>query len=149
MSSPATGPVELLAQYLRDLSFEHPDAPHSLSHAGDAVPSVEVDVTYRQIDANVFETLLSITASAKAKEMTLAIIELTYAGTYRLPPVPAEMRESFLMVEAPRDLFPFARAIIGMVTQTAGIPPLLIASPNFADVYRASREAKSKTAATA
>lgn len=149
MSSTASGPIELLAQYLRDLSFEHPDAPHSLNHAGDAVPSVDVDVTFRQIDANVFETQINITATVKAKEMTLAIIELTYAGTYRLPPVAAEIRESFLMVEAPRDLFPFARAIIGMVTQTAGIPPLLIASPNFADVYRASREAKLKTAATA
>lgn len=142
--SNASGTVDLVAHYVRDLSFEHPNAPHSLVTAKDAVPVARVDVSYRQIDATNFESFITITASAKAGDVTVAIIELTYAGTYRLPDVPADLRETFLMVEAPRELFPFARALIGLVTQCAGIPPLLIASPDFAESYRISREQKLK-----
>lgn len=135
---PAT--IELVAHYVRDFSFEHPNAPHSLASARDAIPTADVQVSYRQLDANTFETFLTITASAKAGELVVAVIECSYAGTYRVPPVYSELREAFLMVDAPRDLFPFARALIGMVTQAAGIPPLLIATPNFGESYRISRE---------
>jgi preprotein translocase subunit SecB len=137
-STDAPPTIALLAQYVRDLSFEHPDAPHSLKYASDAVPTVDVEVTYRQLEADVFETILKVTASAKTADKTVAIVELSYGGTYRVPPVVSEMRESFLMVDAPKDLFPFARAIIGLVTQMAGIPPLLIAAPDFANSYRMS-----------
>jgi preprotein translocase subunit SecB len=136
--SPAT--IELIAHYVRDFSFEHPNAPYSLQTARDAVPTADVQVSYRQLDADTFEAFLTITASARAADSVVAVVECSYAGTYRIPPVIAEMREAFLMVDAPRDLFPFARALIGMVTQAAGIPPLLIATPNFADSYRISQQ---------
>lgn len=136
------GTIELIGQYVRDLSFEHPDAPHSLNYAHAATPEADVQVTFRQLDASLFEVLLTISASAKTKDVTVAVIELSYAGTYRLPPIAAELREAFLLVDAPRDLFPFARALIGLVTQAAGIPPLLISAPNFAEVYRISNENK-------
>ena len=97
-------------------------------------------VSYRQLDADTFETFITITASAKTGDAVVAVVECSYAGTYRIQAVIAEMREAFLMVDAPRDLFPFARALIGMVTQAAGIPPLLIATPNFADSYRISQQ---------
>jgi preprotein translocase subunit SecB len=136
--SPAT--IELVAHYVRDFSFEHPNAPYTLQNARDAVPSADVRVSYRQLDADTFETFITITASAKTGDAVVAVVECSYAGTYRVPAVIAEMREAFLMVDAPRDLFPFARALIGMVTQAAGIPPLLIATPNFADSYRISQQ---------
>jgi preprotein translocase subunit SecB len=136
--SPAT--IELVAHYVRDFSFEHPNAPYTLQNARDAVPSADVQVSYRQLDADTFETFITITASAKTGDAVVAVVECSYAGTYRIPAVIAEMREAFLMVDAPRDLFPFARALIGMVTQAAGIPPLLIATPNFADRYRISQQ---------
>jgi preprotein translocase subunit SecB len=136
--SPAT--IELVAHYVRDFSFEHPNAPYTLQNARDAVPSADVQVSYRQLDADTFETFITITASAKTGDAVVAVVECSYAGTYRVPAVIAEMREAFLMVDAPRDLFPFARALIGMVTQAAGIPPLLIATPNFADSYRISQQ---------
>lgn len=136
------GTVELVAHYVRDLSFEHPNAPHSLMTAKDAVPYADVRVSYRQIDAVAFETFITITASAKTADITVAVVELSYAGTYRLPDFEAELRERFLMVDAPRDLFPFARALIGLVTQCAGIPPLLIATPNFQESYRVLLEQK-------
>jgi preprotein translocase subunit SecB len=137
-STDAPPTIALLAQYVRDLSFEHPNAPHSLNYATEAKPHVEVDVTYRQLEADLFESILRVTASAKTEDKTVAVIELSYGGTYRVPPVATEMREHFLMVDAPKDLFPFARAIIGLVTQMAGIPPLLIGTPDFADTYRMS-----------
>jgi preprotein translocase subunit SecB len=135
---PAT--IELLAHYVRDFSFEHPNAPYSFQNAKDAVPLADVQVSYRQLEANLFETFITITASAKAGDIVVAVVECSYAGTYRIPPVAAELREAFLMVDAPRDLFPFARALIGMVTQMAGIPPLLLQAPNFADTYRVSQQ---------
>lgn len=134
------GTVELLAHYVRDLSFEHPNAPHSLQTSRSAVPVADVRVSYRQIDAVTFECFITISASAKAADVTVAVVELSYAGTYRVPEMMPELRERFLMVDAPRDLFPFARALIGLVTQLAGIPPLLIATPDFQESYRVSLE---------
>ncbi|MBM3546921.1 MAG: protein-export chaperone SecB [Alphaproteobacteria bacterium] len=139
------GAVVLLHHYVRDMSFEHPDAPYSFKDAHEAKPLVDVQVTYRQLDAHTFETQLTITASAKREDMVVAVIELSYAGTYRLPAIPHELREVFLMVEAPRELFPFARALIGLVTMQAGIPPLLIVAPNFQDTYRRMNEDRLKS----
>ena len=138
--NPAPGTVELIAHYVRDLSFEHPNAPYSLMTPQDAVPVVDVQVSFRQIEAHIFESFITITASAKAGDVPVAVIELSYAGTYRLPDTSAEDRERFLLVDAPRDLFPFARALIGLVTQCAGIPPLLITAPGFRESYRISSQ---------
>jgi preprotein translocase subunit SecB len=138
--TPAPGTVEMVAHYVRDLSFEHPNAPHSLMTAKDAVPEADVQVSFRQIEAHTFESFITITASAKAGDVAVALVELSYAGTYRLPDISAEARERFLLVDAPRDLFPFARALIGLVTQCAGIPPLLISAPDFQESYRISSQ---------
>ena len=140
MTAQPPSTIELVAQYVRDFSFEHPNAPNSIAFARDAMPTADVQVSYRQLDANTFESFITITASAKTADTVIALVECSYAGTYRVPPIYSELRESFLMVDAPRDLFPFARALIGLVTQAAGIPPLLIATPNFAESYRVSRE---------
>jgi preprotein translocase subunit SecB len=138
--APPSGTIELIHHYVRDLSFEHPNAPHSLIRAKDAVPFIDVQITYRQIDGEHFEALLSITGSVKADDMVVAIVELSYAGIYRFSAMPAELCESFLMVEAPRELFPFARALIALVTLSAGVPPLMIVPPNFQDTYRRMNE---------
>lgn len=130
------GAVELIQHYVRDLSFEHPNAPYSLLQSREAIPDVNVAVTYRQLDAISFETQLTITASAKADDTVVAVVELSYAGAYRMPAMADELRELFLMVDAPRELFPFARALVALVTMSAGIPPLMIVAPNFQDIYR-------------
>ena len=83
-STPPPDTVELLAQYVRDMSFEHPDAPLSINHAGEATPSVDVRVEYGQLGANLFEARLEISASVKTKDLTIAVVELSYAGTYRI-----------------------------------------------------------------
>jgi preprotein translocase subunit SecB len=142
MPTQPPGTIQLVAHYLRDFSFEHPNAPYTLRDAHSAVPTADVQVTYRQLEADVFEVSLTITASAKAGDALVAVVECSYAGTYRVPLMEAEMREAFLMVDAPRDLFPFARAAIGLVTQLAGIPPLLLQGPDFSESYRMSRQQK-------
>jgi preprotein translocase subunit SecB len=148
MTGTANGPIELVAQYVRDLSFEHPNAPHSIDNAHTAVPAVDIEVSYRQIDATNFESSLSITGSIKSGDEVVAVVELSYAATYRIPAMAAELRETFLMVDAARELFPFARALVGMVTQAAGIPPLYISAPNFQEAYRRICEARLQTAKT-
>jgi preprotein translocase subunit SecB len=140
MTTQPPGTIQIVAHYLRDFSFEHPNAPYSLRGAHEAVPTADVQVTYRQLEADVFEVILTITASAKAGDVVVAVIECSYAGTYRVPLMEPEMREAFLMVDAPRDLFPFVRGVIGLVTQLAGIPPLLLQGPDFTESYRVSRQ---------
>jgi len=130
------GAVELVHHYVRDMSFEHPNAPYSLMHAKDAVPEANVEVTYRQLDVVNFESELIITGAAKAGDTVVAVVELSYAGAYRMPDMPTELIEQFLLVDAPRELFPFARALIALITLQAGIPPLMVVAPNFQDSYR-------------
>jgi preprotein translocase subunit SecB len=133
-SAPST--IQLLHQYVRDFSFEHPNAPHSLTSTENVSTTADVEVTYRQLDGFTFESSMKITASAKTGNAVIAVVELLYAGLYRLPELPTQIRESFLMLDAPRDLFPFARALIVMVTQAAGIPPIVVSAPNFQETYR-------------
>jgi preprotein translocase subunit SecB len=134
--TPAPSTIEFLHQYVRDLSFEHPTAPHSLTSTEKVESSADIEVTYRQLDGVTFESSLKITARAKTGDTVIAVVELLYGGLYRLPGFPPEVRESFLMLDAPRDLFPFARALIVMVTQAAGIPPIVVSAPNFQETYR-------------
>jgi preprotein translocase subunit SecB len=134
----AQGPVLIInAQYLRDLSFENPRAPDSL--IGQNSPpevGVEIDVKARQLNPELFEVVLSLQIEARTNNEVTFLIELDYGAVVTIRNAAPEVTAALILVEAPRLLFPFARAIVADATRDGGFPPLLINPVDFADLQR-------------
>jgi preprotein translocase subunit SecB len=125
------------AQYIKDLSFENPRAPQSLQQQP-AAPSVDinVDVNAQPLGPEAFEVVMTVKASAKVNNEALFILELAYGAVVTPLNVPREMLPPVLLVETPRLLFPFARAIVADATQNGGFPPLMINPIDFTELLR-------------
>ena len=132
--------VGIIAQYVKDLSFENPNAPRSFQ--GGLQPQIElnINVNARKAGDDVYEVELKVDATAKAEEMTSFIIELVYGGLFGLRNIPEEALEPFLLVEAPRLLFPFARRIVADATRDGGFPPLMLEPIDFMALYMQQRQ---------
>lgn len=127
----------VIAQYVKDLSFESPGAPQSV-RARAAAPSINISVNVqpRPVQNGELEVELRIDAHAKEGEAVLFAIELVYAGLFRLTNIPAENVPPLAMIECPRLLFPFARQVIADASRNGGFPPLLIDPIDFVQLYR-------------
>ena len=136
---PSSGPQQLIlnAQYIKDMSFENPRAPQSLVQPA-AQPEVEinVDVKARNLNPDVFEVVLTINATARAQGEAVFVVELAYGSVVTIHNATAEMLPMLVLVETPRILFPFARAIIANATRDGGFPPLMINPIDFAELLR-------------
>jgi preprotein translocase subunit SecB len=129
--------IHVLGQYIKDLSFENPQAPKSL-RTGEQAPKLDVNVNVnaRPQSQTEFEIELKLEAKAVRGSETLFIAEVTYAGLFQVRNVPQEHIHPLLLIECPRLLFPFARQIIADATRQGGFPPLMIDPIDFAQLYR-------------
>jgi preprotein translocase subunit SecB len=125
------------AQYVKDLSFEVPNAPGIFGEMQSTPPSINVDISVNagKLVDNVFEVVLGINSSCEVGEHKGFILELAYAGTFTLS-IPEEHRQAVLLIECPRLLFPFARNIIADVTRNGGFPPVMLGIVDFVDMYQ-------------
>jgi preprotein translocase subunit SecB len=143
-TSPA-GPQELIlnAQYIKDLSFENPRAPQSLIQQT-AQPDVEinVDVKANNLGPELFEVVLTINATARAQGETVFLVELAYGSVVTIKNATAELLPMLVLVETPRIVFPFARAVIANATRDGGFPPLMINPIDFAELLRRQQAAQ-------
>ena len=128
--------IRILAQFIRDLSFENPRAPDSLGMAG-AGPQMDVGVEMnaRARQDGFFEVDLKLTASAQKDGAALFHCELLYGGLFQINGVSQEDMELVLMTECPRYLFPFARQIIAESSANGGFPPFMLDPIDFAAIY--------------
>lgn len=127
--------IQVLAQYVKDLSFENPAAPMSLQGQKPAL-EVGVDVQGRGLGTDQYEVVLRVRADAKTGSQTTFVCELTYAGVFMLKGIPQENIQPLLLIECPRLLFPFARRLVADTTRDGGFPPLLLDPIDFAALYR-------------
>ena len=132
--------IRILAQFIRDLSFENPRAPDSL-RAGASQPSIDmgVEMNARGRDDGFFEVDLKLSARATREDGPVFHVELLYGGVFEIVGVPQEELEPVLLVECPRFLFPFARRVIADVTSDGGFPPFMLDPIDFAGVYAARK----------
>jgi preprotein translocase subunit SecB len=141
---PAEGPpgVRVLAQYIRDLSFENPLAPDSL-RAGTAQPQIDlgVELNAKGRPDGFFEVELKLSARAMRESEAVFHVELVYGGLFQIVGVSEQDLEPVLMIECPRFLFPFARRIIADLTGEGGFPPFMLEPLDFAGIYAARRAA--------
>ena len=132
--------IRILAQYVRDLSFENPRAPEAL-RAGAAAPQIElgVQLNAQSREGGVFEVEMKLTAAARRDAEPVFQIELVYAGLFQVVGVEQEDLEQVLMIECPRYLFPFARRLISDLSAEGGFPPLMLEPMDFAAIYLARK----------
>lgn len=141
--TPTAPTIRVLGQYVKDLSFENPNAPASLRGGGQPQIDVAVDVRATPLEQDSFEVELVLTAKADRDGAPLFIGELTYGGMFMIQNMDDRARDAFLLIEGPRLIFPFARRILADATRDGGFPPLMLEPIDFAALYR------QKAAATA
>lgn len=142
---PAGQQLVIAAQYIKDLSFENPRAPQSLTQQSQT-PAVEinVDVKATAIGGDNYEVVLTINASAKVEAGPLFVLELVYGAVATVRNIPQPALAPVILVEVPRLMFPFARNIIAEATRDGGFPPLMINPIDFMELLRREQTAVAK-----
>ena len=125
------------AQYIKDLSFENPRAPQSLfQQQQQPEVDINVDVKARNLGQDNYEVVLTINSTARTGQEPVFLVELAYGAVVTIKNTPEPMLASLLLVETPRIIFPFARAVIANATRDGGFPPLMINPIDFAELLR-------------
>lgn len=141
--APPAASFAIKAQYIKDLSFENPNAPHSLA-ALEKRPTIDVKVDLRgqKLQENFNEITIFIAAKASTEQGILFLVELAYAGIFELVNIPETRMDQVLWVDCPFVLFPFARRVIADVTRDGGFPPLMLDPIDFQTLYLQHRAGK-------
>ena len=138
--------VSILAQYVKDLSVENPSAPQVYSWQLQPQLDVQFNMSVNAAGDGAHEVALKFDISARSDNGVHFVIDLSYAGLFAIRNVPDEALSPFLLIEAPRLLFPFARQIIAEAISSCGFPPLLLDPIDFASAYMAQVEAAQQQA---
>jgi preprotein translocase subunit SecB len=134
--------VSILAQYIKDLSVENPSAPQVFSWQVQPGLEVQFNIAVNPAGDFVHEVTLKIEVSARSDNGVHFVIDLSYAGLFGLRGLPDEALQPFLLIEAPRLLFPFARQIIAEAVSNTGFPPLLLDPIDFTAAYMSQLQAQ-------
>jgi preprotein translocase subunit SecB len=128
--------VGVISQYVKDLSFENPNAPAVYQWQGQPKIEVEFGISAQKLSDEIHEVTLKVDIGAAGSNGETAFrIELLYGGLFGLRNIPEEQLQPFLLAEAPRLLFPFARQIVAQSVQNGGFPPLLLDPIDFGALY--------------
>ena len=133
--------VATIAQYIKDLSVESPSSPQAFQWQAQPQLEVQFNIAVDKVADDVHEVVLKIEVAARSEQGVHFLIDLSYAGLYGLRNFPAEALPPYLLIEAPRLLFPFARQIISDASHNTGFPPLLLDPIDFAAAYMAQLQA--------
>jgi len=129
--------LNVLTQYIKDFSFENPNAPRSLTPPQQPPAiNIQINVNVKGLGDNDYEVELKIEGKADSGGSVLFGFDLTYAGVFRIQNVAQESVHPLVMIECPRLLFPFAREIVATAVRDGGFPPLLIDPIDFVALYR-------------
>ena len=129
--------LNVVAQYIKDFSFENPNAPRSLM-SGSQQPQIAIQI---KVDASPLsdsdvEVALKLEGKAETGGNLMFAFDLTFAGVFRIRNVPQDSLNALVLIECPRLLFPFAREIIANTVRNGGFPPLLLDPVDFVSLYR-------------
>jgi preprotein translocase subunit SecB len=140
--TPANNPpgvpnLQVVGQYIKDLSFENPGATSNITDRPQIELAVDLNAS-RLADKDLFEVELKIRVDAKSESRALFLLEVAYAGVFRLTNVPdTATQQMILLIQAPHMLFPFLRRIVADVVRDGGMPPLMIEPIDFMALYQA------------
>jgi preprotein translocase subunit SecB len=133
--------VGILAQYIKDLSVENPSAPQVFQWQVQPSIDVQFNISVAGAGEGVHEVGLKIEVTARSDNGVHFVVDLTYAGLFGLRNIPDEALQPFLLIEAPRLIFPFARQIVSEAVSNSGFPPLMLDPIDFTQAYMAQLQA--------
>lgn len=141
----------IINQYIKDLSFENPNAFDIFKASSGKAPKIEVSIDINGIkkSEDTYESELKFTINAKQGETSAFVIELVYAGLFSVTNMPEEALQPFMHIQAPFILFPFARRVIADATRDGGYPPLMLDPIDFTGLYQARMQAEAGKTPTA
>lgn len=128
--------VQILNQYIRDVSFENIAVQKGQMPEGKTTFDVQVSLDARKLGDDHYEVINKLKVSANIEDNKIFILELDYAGRFIIQNVPDEQMHPFLMVECPRMIFPYLRRVVGDITRDGGYPPLNLDNIDFVALYR-------------
>ena len=129
--------LSVLGQYIKDFSFENPNAPRSLAPTQtQPAINIQINVAVQQLAETDFEVSLKLEGKAESEGSVLFAFDLTFAGMFRLQNVPQEHLQPLLLIECPRLIFPFAREVIATAVRNGGFAPLLLDPVDFVALYQ-------------
>lgn len=137
-TAPAVG---LISQYVKDFSFENPNAPAVYQWQGQPQIDVQFNIGANQLADDVHEVVLKIDVKAESDDQVAFQVELAYAGLFGLRNIPEDQVQPFLLAEAPRLIFPFARRVLADAVRDGGFPPLLLEPIDFGALYMQQAQA--------
>jgi preprotein translocase subunit SecB len=143
-TAPAVG---FIAQYVKDLSVENPNAPDSYQWQDAPEVQVEFNIGSREMGTDVHEVELKMKIVSKAPQGTCFLVELAYCGLIGMRNLSSDQAHAFLYAEGPRMLFPFARRVVADAVRDAGYPPLMLEPIDFNGLYLSQLEAAQAEAA--
>lgn len=135
--------IGMVAQYVKDFSFENPSAPAVYSWASQPRIDVQFNIGTNQVGEAMHETALKIDVTAEGDEGVAFKLELVYGGLFAVQNMPADALGPFMLGEAPRLLFPFARRVVADAVRDGGFPPLMLDPIDFNGLYFSQLEQQS------
>lgn len=141
--------LQVMSQYIRDMSFENIAMQKNAKLEGTPEVQVQVALDAKKLGDDHFEVINKVKVDSKAAGQQVFILELEYAGQFKVENVPDAQLHPFLLIECPRMIFPYLRRIIGDVTRDGGFPPLNVDNIDFLSLYQqdlARRQAAAQSA---
>ena len=138
--------VSVIAQYIKDLSVENPSSPQVFQWQVTPTLDVQFNINVDKVADDIHEVVLKVEVSARSENGVHFVVDLSYAGLFGIRNAPEEALPPFLLIEAPRLIFPFARQVIADAVANTGFPPLLLDPIDFAGAYMAQIQAQQSPA---
>lgn len=138
--------IALISQYVKDMSFENPNSPAVYQWQEQPQIDVQFNIGADRVGEEVIEVALKIEVKATGPQGTAFAVEILYAGLFGARNIPEDQMQAFMLAEAPRLLFPFARRVLADAVRDGGFPPLLLDPIDFGALYMQQAEAMAQTA---
>lgn len=132
--------------YVKDLSVEVPNAPAIFLERDAPQMEMQINTQSAQVDEGIYQSIITLTISAKINDKTAFVVELQQGGIFRIQNLPPEALEPALAIGCPNILFPYARETVSDAVLKAGFPPLLLQPVNFEALYLQQQQAASQAA---
>lgn len=128
--------LKVLSQYVRDMSFENVAAQNGIVPKGQPKFNVQVGLDAQKKGEKHYEVVIKLQVNAVSEEDKLFILEIEYAGLFEVDNVAEAQMHPFLLIECPRQIFPYLRRIVSDVTHDGGFPPLNLDTIDFLQLYQ-------------
>ncbi len=141
--------LKVLTQYVRDMSFENVAAQQGKAPTGQPAFNVQVGLDAQKKGEKHYEVVIKLQVNATSEGDKIFILEIEYAGLFEVDNVAEQQMHPFLLIECPRQIFPYLRRIVSDITHDGGFPPLNLDTIDFLSLYQQELQRRAQEEAAA